>query len=497
MLLYKVACKATHDTLVGMSASFFFYDLETSGINPRSSRIMQFAGLRTDMQLKPIEEPVNVMVKLSPDILPDPDAVLLTGITPQAVAADGLTEAEFARYFIQEIATPGTIFVGYNTVRFDDEFMRNILYRTFYDAYEWQWQDGRSKWDMLDVVRMTRALRPEGIEWPFDSEGKPTNRLELLTALNKLTHEHAHDALSDVYATIEVARLVRSKQQKLFDYLLALRDKKKVAEIVENSQPFVYTSGQYASQFDKTTVAIKLCDNPKLQGAPLVYDLRFDPEQYNGLTPGQLVEKWQYKKGATEPRLPVKKLQFNKCPAVAPLGVLDEKSRERLQIDMAAVKRNAARLAAMPEFAKNVSAACDILDKQFQSTLFADERHVDGQLYDGFIGNHDKQVMSVVRAAQPDELSQIIDDFDDERLKKMLPLYKARNFSRSLTDDERAAWDTFCHTQLMAGGDKSKMATFLQRLQDIAARDNLTGHQQYILEELKLYAESIMPEPEY
>jgi exodeoxyribonuclease-1 len=480
-----------------MSASFFFYDLETSGINPRSSRIMQFAGQRTDLYLKPVGEPEILFITLSPDILPDPDAILLTGITPQMTMQDGLAEADFAKYFIDEIATPGTIFVGYNTVRFDDEFMRNLLYRNFHDAYEWQWQDGKSRWDLLDVVRMTRALRPDGIEWPFDAQGKPTNRLELLTALNKLSHEHAHDALSDVYATIEIARLIRNKQERLFEYLLQLRDKNKVAELVDSGQPFVYTSGRYPSQFEKTTIAVKLCENPKQKSCPLVYDLRFDPEQYFGLSAEQLADKWRHKKGSDEPRLPVKKLQYNKCPAVAPLQVLDAKSAARLQISQQTIQQNHKKLISNPGFAPNVSKACELLDKQFQGTLFADERHVDGQLYDGFIGNHDKQVMSVVRAAATDDLSQLIGDFEDERLKKLLPLYKARNFPRKLSGEERTAWDAFCKSQLLGGGDKSRMAQFLRRLQDITAHGNLTEHQQYILEELKLYAESVMPEPEY
>ncbi|HZM64600.1 MAG TPA: exodeoxyribonuclease I, partial [Candidatus Saccharimonadales bacterium] len=178
-----------------MAASFFFYDLETSGFNPREARIMQFAGQRTDLELRPIGEPVNELIKMTADILPDPDAVLITAITPQQTLADGYTEAEFLHRFTEQVATPGTIFVGYNTVRFDDEFMRALHYRNFYDPYEWQWQDDRSRWDLLDVVRMTRALRPDGIAWPFDIHGKPTNRLELLTGLNKLNHEAAHDAL--------------------------------------------------------------------------------------------------------------------------------------------------------------------------------------------------------------------------------------------------------------------------------------------------------------
>lgn len=476
------------------SASFFFYDLETSGINSRESRIMQFAGLRTDLNLKPIAEPENLFVKLSPDILPDPDAVLLTGITPQATMMDGLTEAEFLRYFEDEIATPGTIFVGYNTVRFDDEFMRNLHYRNFYDAYEWQWQDGKSRWDLLDVVRMTRALRPEGIEWPFSADGKPTNRLELITALNKLEHEHAHDALSDVYATIEVARLIRNKQQKLFDYLFTLRDKRKVAEVVEGGQPFVYASGQYPSEYEKTAVVMTICPHPKRQGAALVYDLRHDPTKYKDMSAEQLAEAWKWKKDNPEERLPVKNLAYNKCPAVAPLGVLDPKSRERLQIDMDSIQKHAKILQSMPDLEDRLSRAAEMLDEAMQTTFLTDNRHVDGQLYDGFFGNQDKQSMRVVRAAKPDELGDLNMHFQDKRLEALLPLYKARNYPKSLSGEEREQWDAFCKEQLLGGGQHSRMAKFLGRLQEIATKGNLTGHQEYLLEELKLYAESIMPE---
>ncbi len=477
-----------------MSASLFFYDLETSGINPRQSRIMQFAGQRTDLNLNPIGEPVDLYVAMTPDVLPDPEAVLLTGITPQKTLADGLTEAEFLRHFTDEIATPDTIFLGFNTVRFDDEFMRCLHYRNFYDAYEWQWQDGRGRWDMLDVVRMTRALRPEGIKWPFDAKGKPSNRLELLTGINELNHEHAHDALSDVYATIEIARLIRNKQPKLFDFMYSMRDKRKVADLVNAGQPFVYTSGQYSSQFEKTTVVVRLCDNPKRQGA-FVYDLRFDPSAYKDMSAEQLVDKWKWKKDRDEndPRLPVKALSFNKCPAVAPLGVLDDASKERLAIDMGAIKQNMATLAQMPDFVANLQKAADIMDRQLQSSMFADDRQVDGQLYDGFFGYQDKQSMGVVRAADPGELGELNLHFQDNRLEALLPLYKARNFPRSLSSEEREVWDAFCKKQLVDGAQQSRMAKYLNTLQQITTRDSLTGSQEYLIEELKLYAESIMP----
>ena len=476
-----------------MAASFFFYDLETSGFSAHKHRIMQFAGQRTDLNLNPIGEPVNVLVKMTPDALPDIDAILVTGITPQQTILDGVSEVEFLRLFESEVALPGTVFVGYNTVRFDDEFMRCLHYRNFYDPYEWQWQEQRSRWDLLDVVRMTRALRPEGIEWPFDSRGKPTNRLELVTALNKLEHEHAHDALSDVEATIAVARLIRNKQTKLFDYLFSMRDKRKVAEMVGQDEPFVYTSGQYPSEFEKTTVAVRLCDHPKKQGS-LVYDLRHDPADWVGLTPEQMVDAWRWKKDSDEPRLPVKTLQYNHCPAVAPMGVLDEASQQRLQIDLKQVQAHLKALHGAPDFTDKLLKAVEIMDKQTQTTFFSAEKDVDACLYDGFFGNEDKQAMRVVRAARPEELGDLGLQLQDHRLEALLPLYKARNFPASLTSEERENWEKFRVQKLLAGGPNSTLAKYAARLQEVASKGGLTGHQEYLLEELKLYAESIAPE---
>lgn len=477
-----------------MAASFFFYDLETSGFSAFDARIMQFAGRRTDLELNPIGEPYDILVKITDEIIPDPDAVMVTGITPQATIADGITEAEFLRIFTEEIAIPGTIFVGFNSVRFDDEFVRALHYRNFYDPYEWQWQDGRSKWDLLDVVRMTRALRPDHIEWPFDVHGKPTNRLELLTALNKLDHEHAHDALSDVEATISVARLIRNKQTRLFDYLLNMRDKRKVAELAEGREPFVYTSGKYPSEYDKTTVVVTICPHPKKQGA-LVFDLRHDPLAYKDMTPEQLVDRWRWKKDSDEQRLPVKTLQYNRCPAIAPLKVLDPASQKRLKIDLAAVNRHVAALKTMPGFEERLYKALEIMDKdRVQTSLMSAEQDVDAAMYDNFLNNADKQAMRVVRAADATELGDLGLSFQDHRLTALLPLYKARNYPRALTAEERAEWEAFRGRRLLGGGQHSRMAKFFARLQEIAMRDGLTSHQAYLLEELRLYAESIMPE---
>jgi len=475
-----------------MAQNFFWYDLETSGISPREQRVMQFAGQRTDMDLKPIGAPVNILVRLGEDILPDPEAVLLTGITPQSTLQDGVTEVEFLKLFYEQVATRDTIFVGYNTIRFDDEFMRFMNYRNFYDAYEWQWRDGRSRWDLLDVVRMTRALRPEGIKWPMTDDGKPTNRLELITKLNGVSHEHAHDALADVIASIEVARLIRTKQPKLFDWLLKLRGKNDVKKFLDANQTFIYSSGRFANETEKTAV-VRVLHTDDAKGA-LVYDLRADPTKFKDLLPEELAERWRFTKDPKAPtRLPVKTLKYNHCPALSPTGILsDESVQERLKVTPEVVNANLAKLSALPELVANIVKARDLLDDERGEQWSKAAPDADAALYDGFIGENDKKLMAVVRAADPAELAGLRQDFHDQRLQELLPRYKARNFSDQLTDEERTEWETYRYHTLMDGGAESKLAKFMHRLGQLAESEQVQ-EKRYLLEELQLYAESIIP----
>jgi exodeoxyribonuclease-1 len=474
--------------LVGMNPkqTFFFYDLETSGLNPKKQRIMQFAGQRTDLNLNPIGEPTNIYVALADDVLPEPDAVLITGITPQKANDEGYSEADFVKILSDEICTPGTIVVGFNNVRFDDEYLRYTLYRNFYDPYEWSWADGRSRWDMLDVVRMTRALRPEGIEWPVDIKGVPTNRLELLTKANGLDHEHAHDAMNDVYALISITRLIKSKQPKLFDYLFQMRNKREVEKLVnlEHPQPFVYASGRYPSEFEKTSVAYPIAPGSR-PGSVLVYDLRHDPTEFAKATPKALASTmfadWETRQQEGFVSLPVKELAYNKCPAVAPLGVLDEAAQKRIKLDMKQVEENLKKLQGLKDFGVKVREAFELREP------FKPEKDVDAQLYDGFMNNGDKGKMSAVRAASAAELADFHPDFADERLSKLLVRYKARNYPQSLNEDERAAWEEYRSARLK--GDMAAFGASLQRL----AKNETREDKLFLLSELQLWAESIVP----
>ena len=463
--------------------TFFFYDLETSGLNPRFSRIMQFAGIRTDMDLNQIGEPINIMVKLSDDILPDPGAVMVTGITPQSTLADGYSEPEFCRLLMDQVFTADTITVGFNSVRFDDEFIRHTFWRNFYDPYEWAWSEGRSRWDMLDVVRMTRALRPDGIKWPVDENGKAVNKLELISKINGLDHTKAHDALSDVEALIGVAKLIRNEHGKLFEYLLGLRDKKAVAKLVnlEDPQPFVYASGRYDAQFEKTTVAFPIAPSAK-PGSVLVYDLRYDPTPFLTASPAALASVIFADRTAREcegyQRLPVKELSYNKCPAVAPMGVLDEASRQRLSVDLGTIQKHIAVLAANPGFGGAVREAFEMREP------FEPSSDVEAQLYDGFVSDKDKGRIAAVRAADANELADFHPAFTDSRLGELLFRYKARSFPSSLSEEEMVRWEAYRAEKL-----KNQLPTYLEQLKKIAAYSRDT----YLLEELQLWAESVMP----
>ncbi len=449
---------------------------------------MQFAGQRTDMDLNPVGDPINLYVTLAEDVLPDPGAVLITGITPQKTHEEGYNEAEFLKILHEQVFTLGTIITGFNSVRFDDEFMRYTLYRNFYDPYEWQWKDDRSRWDMLDVIRMTRALRPDGIEWPVDHAGQPTNRLELLTRENGLDHANAHDALSDVVALIAVAKLIKEKQPKLFDFLLKARNKHEVARLVnlDNPQPFVYASGRYPKGTLHTTVAIPVAQAVH-PGTVIVYDLRHDPTDWAAKSIDDLkkIRFAPYELRQTEGfvALPAKELAANKCPAVAPVGVLDQAAQDRIVLDMAVVQENLAKL-------RRTDLADKLREVFAADRAFPKNKDVDAQLYDSFIGDRDKPKMAAIRAADANTLVDLVPDFADERLPDLLLRYKGRHFAQSLSESEHTAWEVYRAARLQA--DLPKFTLELHRY----ATTNTSERDQFLLQELQLWAESIAPAPD-
>jgi exodeoxyribonuclease I len=426
--------------------TLYWHDYETFGSDPRCDRPAQFAGLRTDEALNEIGKPLVIYCKPAKDRLPQPEACLLTGITPQIADSQGLPEPEFITLIHEELAQPATCGVGYNTLRFDDEVTRFTLYRNFYDPYAREWQQGNSRWDIIDLVRMTYALRPEGVIWPTHEDGKPSFRLEDLTTANGILHDAAHDALSDVKATIALARLLRDKQPRLYHWLFQLRNKHKAVLLLDlvNHTPVVHTSRMYPSETGCTTLVMPIIQEQGNPNSILVYDLRHNPAPFIEMSIEELAKCLFTPQSALPgnvPRLPIKSVKINKCPALAPQNVLDHSTASRIHLDIAACNKHWQLLHENTAFMQRAAQA-------YSGMEFAPSKDVDLALYDNFLSDSDRLLMAAVRDASPSQLTLNHFDFQDARLHELLLRYRARNWPDTLSKNEAEQWQAICHRHL-------------------------------------------------
>lgn len=422
------------------SATFFWHDYETTGADPRRDRPSQFAGLRTTLDLQPVGDPVMLYCKPAPDVLPHPEACLITGITPQHAEREGLIEAEFAAIVHEELAAPGTCAVGYNSLRFDDEFTRHLLYRNFHEPYEREWKDGNSRWDLIDLVRMCYALRPEDIEWPRREDGTPSFRLEHLASANRLRQTRAHDALSDVEALIDLARLIRGRQPRLFDFHFALRRKQRAFELLDVAHltPVVHVSSRYPASRGCLAIVVPLAMHPQNANGVIVYDLDTDPTELLDLDADAIADR-VFVARANLPedveRIPLKLVHANRSPALAPLSALKGADLARIGLDPQRALDHLARLRGVEGLAAKL--------QQVFARPQADDAALDPELalYSGFLPDSDKRLLRDVRRSSPEELGTRLFPFRDRRYEELLFRYRARNWPHTLDAQENARWN--------------------------------------------------------
>ncbi|MDQ2078450.1 exodeoxyribonuclease I [Marinimicrobium sp. ABcell2] len=471
--------------------TLYWHDYETWGENPAQDRPSQFAGIRTDEQLNIIGEPLMLYCRPAPDTLPKPEACLVTGLTPQLALEQGVPEREFIAAILAELGQPGTCGVGYNSIRFDDEVTRYTLYRNFYDPYEREWRNGNSRWDIIDMLRMTRALRPEGIQWPNYDDGRPCFKLEELTRANNLSHESAHDALSDVYATIAIARLVREKQPKLYQYAYRLRDKRFAGSLVDidSHKPLLHISSKFPNENGNAALVLPLMRHPDNNNSVLVFNLASNPADLlnldvEGLRERLFVKTEDLPEGSE--RLALKEVHLNKTPMLLPPNMLDDKTARRLRINREQCEahwRQLANLTLDERRALQVK-----LHQLYRERSFTPKTDPEQMLYDGFFDDSDKRLMAQVRKMSGDELAQQHFDFKDSRLPELLFRYRARHYPESLSSQEQASWRTFCRSRLtdpQAGGSLT-WDQLVQRLATLRS-GTLSDQQRGILTELERY----------
>lgn len=420
--------------------TLLWHDYETWGVDPKHDFPCQFAAIRTDLELNIIGNPVSYFCQIPNDYVPNPVACLVTGITPQQSLREGYLEAEFAAKVAQVMDKPDTCVVGYNSIRFDDEVTRFLRYRNFYDPYEREWKNGNSRWDIIDLARACYALRPDGIKWPLNETGFPSFKLEHLTAANGIAHESAHDAVSDVKATIAFAQLIKARQPKLFDFYFSLRNKNTVMQNIDiaSQKPFLHISGMLPAAQGCCSWFVPIAMHPTNKNAIICVDLSSDLSAIENMNPLDLKEIVYTKQddlpaGVKKPG--IKLLHINKSPFVAPAKTLTPEHAKRLTISRETCLQNHEFIKGIVNITEKLSAVFDDENRQYA------EVDIDASLYTrGFASSADKQWMTEVKMAAPEQLAVWQDKAPNALYAEQLLRYRARNFLNTLDQSELDKW---------------------------------------------------------
>ncbi|MXP56166.1 exodeoxyribonuclease I [Pantoea sp. Mhis] len=470
--------------------TFLFYDYETFGKNPSLDRPAQFASLRTDLYFNIYDEEHIFYCKPASDYLPQPEAVLLTGITPQKAITYGVTEAVFAKHIYGFFTKPQTCIVGYNNLQFDDEITRNIFYRNFYDPYSWSWQNHNSRWDLLNVMRACYALRPEGIVWPKNNNGFPSFKLKDLTKANNIIHRQQHDAMSDVYATKSLAKLVKNKQPKLFDFLFTYRNKKKLISLIDITQmkPLVHISSIFGASCGNTSWISPIAWHPNYRNILIIIDLASDITELLALKIDKLIEKIYTYSNSSKldmyPKLPIKLVNINKCPIFIPANILNLENANRLNISRQHCLDNLNILLKCNKLRDKIINICTAA--AMKPCAYSD--NVDTQLYNGFFSNTDRAKMQILRQTSPQNLSDLNLKFEDQRISKLLFLYRARNFPKTLNINEQYYWQQHRYKIL----NPKRMQTFFSEIESLKILYKTQKEKIFLLKELDSYAQTLL-----
>ncbi len=463
--------------------TFYWYDLETFGINTRYDRIAQFAGIRTDEHLNPVGDPDMFYCQPTHDYLPDPGSCLVTGITPQLCAEKGLPEHQFAARIHDIFSQHDSCGVGYNSIRFDDECIRSLFYRNLYDPYQREYLNGNSRWDLIDIVRATYALRPDNIEWPMHEPGKPSFRLEDLAKANGLIHESAHDALSDVEATIQMAKLIQKNQPRLFDFALKLRSKDSVRSLLnwQLQQPIVHVSNKIPAERGCLSLMLPLAIHPNNKNGIICYDLHHNPADFLALDVADIQDRL-YTPKADLPdgveRIHLKTIHLNKAPFVSPVSVLKGVDLERIGFDYTRCQNHLNLIKQMAGAEKKAAA---VFDQPFDSPT----DDVDEMIYSGFFSFKERAKLESIRNLPAAKIPWLAEDFTDPRAATLIQRYKARNFPESLSEEQQTLWqsDALNRLELRFGEEFEKWFEHLNKLRTQFSSEG----EQYILDQLEQY----------
>ncbi len=478
-----------------LPASFLFHDYETWGISPQYDYPCQFAAIRTDQNLEPIAAPINITATIHLDYLPHPQAVLVTGITPQMTITNGQNEYEFMRQVHHAMMQPNTCVVGYNSIKFDDEVSRYSFYRNFIDPYQREYHRGNSRWDLINLVRACYALRPEGIKWPLGDNGLVSFKLEKLTQENDISHTHAHDALSDVYATIAMAKLILQHQPKLFEYAYQLRSKQAVVRLLEQHQqlPLIYINPYRSAKYGCISIILPMCPHPSNKNATICIELTKDIRPLLNETP-ETLKRIQYlskdQRNEDTPEVAMIIIKHNQCPFLAPMKTLSPNRATDLNIDLNEIDQ---RLACLTQICQDYNAYQNLimtLTELNTPPAHTDTHDLDAEvsLYSGgFMSEGEKQFCQRIHMTPPEELADLKEHVPSQRMAALLQLFIGRNYAHLLTQEAHSDWLKHCYNRLTQSEKRLTLTRYMAIIEELKCTGTLNSDQLQLLDELTQY----------
>lgn len=339
------------------------FDTETSGLSAHHDQIVQFAGVGLDPELNIIPgDEIVLDVLMRPDVVPSPGAFAVTGISISHLMQNGIPEFEAAghirNWFMRQ---EGTNITGYNTQRFDDEVIRNTFYRNMIDPYQHEWDKGNSRSDILRLITMVFALRPEMLRWPL-KDGRYSMKLGEMCRENGIRLDNAHDARFDVMATIELMRLVRKANPRMWDHFLSLGDKVQIQNLVNQRKPLAMVDPFFSREQGHLSIVLPIIYDLSVKTKMYAVDLREDPTELLSLEPSEIRRRMFTKVsdlGEGEGISSIRSISTNKQPMVTELSVLrgrDDLTR-RAGIDMERCLKHATMIDADKGFRERLQQA--------------------------------------------------------------------------------------------------------------------------------------------
>jgi len=408
--------------------NYLFYDLETTGTDQYFDQILQFAAVKTDSDFNQIGEPVNILCQPRRDIVPSPTAYKTTCIDIEELQDKGITEHELSQKIHELfVGEKNLCIVGYNSKSFDDRRIQTLFYRNLFDPYKWSWDNGNSRLDIYDMVKLAYAFsdRVPGITWP-EVEGKVSLKLEELTEANDLSHESAHDALSDVYATINIAKLIREKNSKLFDHLLGLRDKQKVRKLIRPEKKFFHCSSFYGSENKYLSIQELIFNHPVNNNTLICWNLSVDPFPTLTASPKEVRHNLYSKKEERSYEVGFTEIKVNQCPLIVPYSSSIETTIDKSRCD---------------DYSKMINTNRQKLRRIVSEVYKGDMpvRDVDASLYAGNFFDDRKREQGAIELFMKDASNSEI-KWLTERFRELYARLRWRNYPDKLSITEKGKY---------------------------------------------------------